>query len=188
MPASIAALGNIPAAPRSDRRLGRSVIFRHPGQRLVTASASTPTGSRPRRSTVVETCRSIGSGGFCPTLVTADGRSSGPRLRHTGPVCDDDPASGPSMPAFHLEGPYIAAEDGPRGAHRESHVRAPDWDEFRRLAGRGRRPDSPGHAGPGAAGGTAIHRKAGGSRRRRFDRPHGRDAGANPTPSSPARG
>ena len=32
----------------------------------------------------------------------------------------------------HLEGPYIAAEDGPRGAHPKQHVRPADWDEFRR--------------------------------------------------------
>src|SRR5947209_332750 len=32
-----------------------------------------------------------------------------------------------------LEGPYISAGDGPRGAHPRDHVRPPDWDEFRRL-------------------------------------------------------
>jgi N-acetylglucosamine-6-phosphate deacetylase len=36
------------------------------------------------------------------------------------------------MPCFHLEGPYISADDGPRGAHPKAHVRGPDWDEFRR--------------------------------------------------------
>ena len=30
----------------------------------------------------------------------------------------------------HQEGPYIAKEDGPRGAHPLRHVRAADWDEF----------------------------------------------------------
>ncbi|HEV3262081.1 MAG TPA: N-acetylglucosamine-6-phosphate deacetylase, partial [Gemmataceae bacterium] len=34
---------------------------------------------------------------------------------------------------IHLEGPYISAEDGPRGAHPRRHIRPPDWDEFRRL-------------------------------------------------------
>jgi N-acetylglucosamine-6-phosphate deacetylase len=36
-------------------------------------------------------------------------------------------------PGCHLEGPYISAEDGPRGAHPKQHVRPADWDEFRRL-------------------------------------------------------
>jgi N-acetylglucosamine-6-phosphate deacetylase len=34
---------------------------------------------------------------------------------------------------YHLEGPYIASEDGPRGAHPIQHVRGADWDEFCRL-------------------------------------------------------
>jgi N-acetylglucosamine-6-phosphate deacetylase len=37
------------------------------------------------------------------------------------------------IPGIHLEGPYISSQDGPRGAHPLQHVRAPDWDEFRRL-------------------------------------------------------
>jgi N-acetylglucosamine-6-phosphate deacetylase len=32
-----------------------------------------------------------------------------------------------------LEGPFICADDGPRGAHPKQHVRPPDWDEFQRL-------------------------------------------------------
>ena len=34
---------------------------------------------------------------------------------------------------FHLEGPYISPEQGPRGAHPQEHCRRPDWDEFQRL-------------------------------------------------------
>ena len=33
----------------------------------------------------------------------------------------------------HLEGPYISAEDGPRGAHPREHVRHADWNEFQQL-------------------------------------------------------
>ena len=36
------------------------------------------------------------------------------------------------MPCFHLEGPYLSGEDGPRGAHPKEHIHDPDWDEFRR--------------------------------------------------------
>lgn len=34
---------------------------------------------------------------------------------------------------FHLEGPYISKEDGPRGAHFKEYVKHPEWDEFSRL-------------------------------------------------------
>jgi N-acetylglucosamine-6-phosphate deacetylase len=40
---------------------------------------------------------------------------------------------GAAMEAFHLEGPYISPEDGPRGAHPLRWVRRPDWEEFQRF-------------------------------------------------------
>jgi N-acetylglucosamine-6-phosphate deacetylase len=39
---------------------------------------------------------------------------------------------GQAFAGFHVEGPYIGAEDGPRGAHPARWVRPPDLDEFRR--------------------------------------------------------
>jgi N-acetylglucosamine-6-phosphate deacetylase len=41
-------------------------------------------------------------------------------------------AEGEAMDGFHVEGPHISPEDGPRGAHPRQCVRAPDLDEFRR--------------------------------------------------------
>jgi N-acetylglucosamine-6-phosphate deacetylase len=38
------------------------------------------------------------------------------------------------MEAFHVEGPHISPEDGPRGAHQQRWVRPPDVNEF--CAGR----------------------------------------------------
>jgi N-acetylglucosamine-6-phosphate deacetylase len=40
---------------------------------------------------------------------------------------------GGAMEAFHLEGPYISPDDGPRGAHPARWVRSPDSDEFQRF-------------------------------------------------------
>jgi len=39
---------------------------------------------------------------------------------------------GVAIEGFHVEGPHIAAEEGPRGAHPKQHVRPPDVDEYRR--------------------------------------------------------
>ena len=36
------------------------------------------------------------------------------------------------MDGFHVEGPHISPDDGPRGAHPQRWVRPPDLDEFRR--------------------------------------------------------
>jgi N-acetylglucosamine-6-phosphate deacetylase len=40
---------------------------------------------------------------------------------------------GAAMEAFHLEGPCISPDDGPRGAHPVRWVRPPDSDEFQRF-------------------------------------------------------
>lgn len=39
---------------------------------------------------------------------------------------------GHAMEAFHVEGPHISPDDGPRGAHPRQWPRPPDLDEFRR--------------------------------------------------------
>jgi len=41
-------------------------------------------------------------------------------------------AGGEAMDGFHVEGPHICPDDGPRGAHPRGWVRKPDLDEFRR--------------------------------------------------------
>jgi N-acetylglucosamine-6-phosphate deacetylase len=41
-------------------------------------------------------------------------------------------AEGTAIEAFHVEGPHISIEDGPRGAHPRDSVRPPDVDEFKR--------------------------------------------------------
>jgi N-acetylglucosamine-6-phosphate deacetylase len=76
---------------------------------------------------VVELCHAHGISGLCPTLITGsfEALSHGfATLRRAG--LDD------ALPCFHLEGPYISPEDGPRGAHPREHVRRPDRDEFLR--------------------------------------------------------
>ncbi len=82
---------------------------------------------------VVNVCRRHGIGGLCPTLVT----NSFPALAHgmatLRRAVETDPVVARGVPAIHLEGPYLSAEDGPRGAHPRQHIRPPDWVEFRRL-------------------------------------------------------
>jgi N-acetylglucosamine-6-phosphate deacetylase len=55
-------------------------------------------------------------------------------------ACDADPLVAASVLGIHVEGPHIATEDGPRGAHPLTWVRPPDVAEFRRWqeAARGR--------------------------------------------------
>lgn len=46
---------------------------------------------------------------------------------------DQIPEVARRVAGIHLEGPYLSAEDGPRGAHPRQHCRPPSWDEFQRL-------------------------------------------------------
>jgi N-acetylglucosamine-6-phosphate deacetylase len=74
----------------------------------------------------------VGTGFLCPTVVTASFENMSNFLRAVVEACDKDPMVAHAILGIHLEGPYISAEDGPRGAHPLEHVRDPDWDEFRR--------------------------------------------------------
>jgi N-acetylglucosamine-6-phosphate deacetylase len=81
---------------------------------------------------VIDVCRTHGVGGLLPTLVT----NSFEALRHGFlTLCqarEQDALIAGAVPGYHLEGPYLSAEDGPRGAHPKAHIRPPDWDEFAR--------------------------------------------------------
>ncbi len=81
---------------------------------------------------VVAVCQSHGIGGLCPTLVTGSFEALAHGFRTLRQACESDPDLARALPGFHLEGPYISPEDGPRGAHPLQHVRPPNWDEWRR--------------------------------------------------------
>jgi N-acetylglucosamine-6-phosphate deacetylase len=66
-----------------------------------------------------------------PTVITGDPRIMLGALRNLASAREKLP-EGPAMEAFHVEGPHISPEDGPRGAHPLRWVRPPDLDEYKR--------------------------------------------------------
>ncbi len=82
--------------------------------------------------TVADVCRAHGIGAFCPTLITASFEALQHGFATLSRALDADAELSRRMLCFHLEGPYLSGEDGPRGAHPKEHARDPDWDEFRR--------------------------------------------------------
>lgn len=70
---------------------------------------------------------------MCPTLVTNSFEALAAGFKAIDEACRRERWVEKMVPGCHLEGPYISAEDGPRGAHPLEHVRAADWDEFRKL-------------------------------------------------------
>jgi N-acetylglucosamine-6-phosphate deacetylase len=69
---------------------------------------------------------------FFPTVITGSPERMFGALRNLSSAREALP-EGASMPAFHVEGPYISPDDGPRGAHPREFVRPPDLDEFHRM-------------------------------------------------------
>lgn len=69
---------------------------------------------------------------FFPTVITGSPESMTGALSNLA-AARESVAEGPAMEAFHVEGPYISPEDGPRGAHPARWVRPPDLEEFHRF-------------------------------------------------------
>lgn len=69
---------------------------------------------------------------FCPTVITASEEAMCQSLRAISAACEADQQVAHSIPCIHVEGPSISPEEGPRGAHPITHVRAPDLAEYRR--------------------------------------------------------
>src|ERR1700692_2641809 len=79
----------------------------------------------------IHTLFSTGVTRFFPTVITgAPGDMLG-ALRNLAEARESLDV-GAAMEAFHVEGPHISPEDGPRGAHPAQWVRPPDYEEFLR--------------------------------------------------------
>lgn len=79
---------------------------------------------------------SFGVSQLCPTLTTQSFEVLAHGVAAIDEACRRWPEIDRSVAGIHVEGPYITAEEGPRGAHPAEHCRPPDWDEFRRLQDR----------------------------------------------------
>jgi len=66
-----------------------------------------------------------------PTVITGSPGGIAGCLRNLAVARESIP-EGACMDGFHVEGPHISPEDGPRGAHPVQWVRPPDIEEFRR--------------------------------------------------------
>ncbi|NOT64228.1 MAG: N-acetylglucosamine-6-phosphate deacetylase [Acidobacteria bacterium] len=75
-----------------------------------------------------------------PTVITGSHEHLTACFANLVKAADEFPEVAYATLGFHLEGPFISTEDGPRGAHPRAHARPPDWNEFMRLqdAARGR--------------------------------------------------
>lgn len=63
---------------------------------------------------------------FFPTVITGPAEDMVAALGNVARVAN------PAIAGFHVEGPHLSAEDGPRGAHPLESIRKPDVNEYRR--------------------------------------------------------
>jgi len=80
----------------------------------------------------IVTTFSTGVTRFYPTVITGAPDAMLAALRNLA-AARESLTEGQAMEAFHVEGPHISPEDGPRGAHPREWVRPPDFAEFQRL-------------------------------------------------------
>ena len=84
----------------------------------------------------VRTMFTTGVTRFFPTVITGSEERMVGALQNLASAKEEFAGSGmpeaDAMEAFHVEGPHISPEDGPRGAHPVEHVRPPDIEEFKR--------------------------------------------------------
>ena len=96
------------------------------------ADYNSPETSREAIARSLEAQWATGVTRLFPTVITGSPERMTGALRMLARVRAELPGGG-TMEAFHVEGPFISPEDGPRGAHPQPWVRAPDIEEFRRF-------------------------------------------------------
>ncbi len=95
-----------------------------------------PSASHEEISRSIRTMFTTGVTRFFPTVITGSEERIRKALANLLAAKQEFERSGMSeataIEAFHVEGPHISPEDGPRGAHPVEHVRPPDIEEFNR--------------------------------------------------------
>jgi N-acetylglucosamine-6-phosphate deacetylase len=69
---------------------------------------------------------------FLPTIITGPESRITSALKNLAAFVLSDAIEAKAVAGFHVEGPHISPEDGPRGAHPREYVRPPDTAEFDR--------------------------------------------------------
>ncbi|MDN3593443.1 N-acetylglucosamine-6-phosphate deacetylase [Zunongwangia endophytica] len=80
--------------------------------------------------TVTQELFKTGITGYFPTLITNSDAAISKTIEVLVKSCEAFPLVRNSIMGIHLEGPFLSAEEGSRGAHPLKYIKAPDWDLF----------------------------------------------------------
>jgi N-acetylglucosamine-6-phosphate deacetylase len=96
-----------------------------------------PTASHDSLLAAIRRMAATGVTRCFPTVITGSAERMTGALRNLADAREswehNGLAEAPVFEAFHVEGPHISPDDGPRGAHPKEHVRPPDMEEFERM-------------------------------------------------------
>jgi N-acetylglucosamine-6-phosphate deacetylase len=81
---------------------------------------------------VTEALREAGTAAYCATIITSDLATYHRNLPILAAAMET-PAARESVLGIHMEGPYLSAAEGARGAHAPGKMRRPSNDEFDRF-------------------------------------------------------
>jgi N-acetylglucosamine-6-phosphate deacetylase len=82
-------------------------------------------------STVVASLAATGTTRHLPTIISSPQERICTNLESMQSARTQETILRNAIPGFHIEGPYISEEDGPRGAHNIKYIRNPERSEFR---------------------------------------------------------
>lgn len=86
--------------------------------------------SEKHLNNIIASLAASGTTQHIPTIVTSPQERFVKTLRIISEARAHSPDIAAAIPGFHIEGPYISSEDGPRGVHDPAYVRDPDFAEF----------------------------------------------------------
>jgi N-acetylglucosamine-6-phosphate deacetylase len=96
------------------------------------ADYNDPETSHERIAQSLAALHACGVTRILPTIITGPHERMAGALRNLA-AARQTLAEGETIEGFHVEGPWISPEDGPRGAHPKQWVRPPDLAEFEKL-------------------------------------------------------
>lgn len=91
---------------------------------------SSPNLSLEEVERIVRYLAASGTAKHVPTIITSPRETIVRNLAILAKGRRESDLIGRAIPGYHIEGPFISPEDGPRGAHSPRHVRNPDYEEF----------------------------------------------------------
>jgi len=95
------------------------------------ADYNSPDAPLDRIAASIRALHSTGVTRFFPTVITGPPEAMAGALKNLAKAKAELPEAD-TIEGFHVEGPQISPDDGPRGAHPRRWVRPPDLDEFHR--------------------------------------------------------